>query len=56
MISRLFTRVRLGHVSRTRIRSGKQVLAEQPRRQMSPAELKAMYAEVIGEALREHDA
>ena len=53
MFSRLFTHLALGHLSRTRIRSGGQAPAEQPRR-MSPAELKAMYAEV--NALRERDA
>ena len=45
MISRLFTRVRLGHVSRTQIRSRK------PARELTPAELKAL-REQLSEAVR----
>ena len=42
MISRLFTRVQLGHVSRTRIRS-----EQPPATQPSLTELKAIYAAAV---------
>ena len=52
MVSRLFTRVKLGHVSRTRVRSDKQA------KPLSLAELKVLYAAAVhgAEVVDQRDA
>lgn len=47
MISRLFVRIHRCHVCRTRIRAGQQACPEHSSKILTPAEMKALWAEAM---------